>query len=337
MSRILGTVTFATSLALGAVASAALSQETAAPAGASAPAADLPPVAVMVDGEPIFVAEVNDRLEQMKRLNQMPRGDMDLIRALALSQLIEQRLAVNQLSRDDSLFKPGEIDAQMRFADSNSRKQSGKSLDELMHQKGATSDTIRYEAKWRIASERYIDRHLADALEGYFNEHRQEFDGSELRASQILLRADRFDEKAPQTEARAAKIREDIVAGKIDFASAARKYSVAPSGEQGGDLGFLPRQGAMAEPFSAALFKLKKGEVSPPVSTPFGTHLITVTDVKPGSRQWTEMIPQLRPLVGVKLLIDMAEKERATAKLEFTGLTPYLKPGTQELVRAKKP
>jgi parvulin-like peptidyl-prolyl isomerase len=93
----------------------------------------------------------------------------------------------------------------------------------------------------------------------------------------------------------------------------------------------------MAEPFSAALFKLKKGEVSPPVSTPFGTHLITVTDVKPGSRQWTEMIPQLRPLVGVKLLIDMAEKERATAKLEFTGLTPYLKPGTQELVRAKKP
>jgi hypothetical protein len=49
------------------------------------------------------------------------------------------------------------------------------------------------------------------------------------------------------------------------------------------------------------------------------------------------MIPQLRPLVGVKLLIDMAEKERATAKLEFTGLTPYIKPGTKELVRAKSP
>jgi parvulin-like peptidyl-prolyl isomerase len=340
MSGLLRTVTCATSLALlGAMATAAAGQDTtnSAPAGVAAPAADLPPVAVMVDGEPIFVAEVNDRLEQMKRSNQMPSGDLDLIRASALAQLIEQRLAVNQLARDESLFKPGEIESKMKLADSNSRKLSGKPLDEFMRQQGATADTTRHEVKWRIASERYIDRHLADALEGYFNEHREELDGSELRASQILLRADRFDEKAAQTEARAAKIREEIVGGKIDFASAARKYSVAPSAEQGGDLGFLPRQGAMAEPFSAALFKLKKGEVSPPVSTPFGTHLITVTDVKPGSRQWTEMIPQLRPLVGVKLLIDMAEKERATAKLEFTGLTPYIKPGTKELVRAKSP
>src|SRR5690242_107833 len=96
MSRILGTVTFATLLTLGAMTSVAVSQETAAPVAGSAPTADLPPVAVMVDGEPIFVAEVNDRLEQLKKSNQMPRGDMDLIRASVLAQLIEQRLAVNQ-------------------------------------------------------------------------------------------------------------------------------------------------------------------------------------------------------------------------------------------------
>jgi parvulin-like peptidyl-prolyl isomerase len=290
----------------------------------------------MIDGQPIFIAEVDDSLEQLKQQNRVPRGDMDLIRASLLAQIIERRLAVNELTRDESLFKPGEVDSQMKAADLNAKKQTGKSLDELMRQKGVTADTIRHEVKWRIASERYIDRNLADALEGYFNEHRQEFDGSQLRASQILLRADRFDEKPAQTEARAEKIRQEIVGGKIDFASAARKYSIGPSQEQGGDLGFLPRQGAMAEPFSAALFKLKKGEVSPPVTTAFGTHLITVTDAKQGTRQWTEMIPQLKPLVAVKLLVQMAEKGRATAKLEFTGNAPYIKPGTQELVRATK-
>jgi parvulin-like peptidyl-prolyl isomerase len=323
---------------LGTMMSDAISQDAPAPPIATvAPATDSPPVAVMIDGEPIFVAEIDDKLAQLKtKSGRMPGGDLDLVRASVLTQLVEKRLAVNQLTRDETLFKPGEVDAQMKVIDSNIKKQSGKSLDELMRQKGVTSDTIRHDVKWRIASERYIDRHLADALEGYFNEHRQEFDGSQLRASQILLRADRFDEKAAQTEARAAKIRDEIVAGKLDFASAARSYSVAPSREQGGDLGFLPRQGAMAEPFSAALFKLKKGEVSPPITTPFGTHLITVTDVKPGSRQWTEMIPQLRPLVAMKLLIDMAEKERATAKVEFTGNAPYIKPGTEELVRAGK-
>jgi parvulin-like peptidyl-prolyl isomerase len=314
-------------LASGLVASHAASQDPIAPA------ADLPPVAATVDGDPIFVVEMDSTIEQMQKDGRMPRGDINVVKAALLTQLVDRRLVVHQLARDESLIKAGEIEAQMALAEANAKKQEGKSLAEVMRQKGAAPETIRVEIIWRIAWERYLERHLADALEGFFNEHRQELDGTELRASQILLRADRFDEKPAQTEARAAKIRAEIEAGQIDFAAAARKYSIAPSREQGGDLGFLPRQGVMLEGFSAALFKLKKGEIGQPVTTPYGTHLITVTDIKPGTRQWTEVIPQIKPMAAAQVFSDMVKKELANAKVEYTGKSPYFKPGTQELVR----
>ena len=91
----------------------------------------------------------------------------------------------------------------------------------------------------------------------------------EVRASHILVK----------TEDEANKLREDINAGKISFEEAARQVSLCPSGHEGGDLGFFKR-GVMVKPFEDAAFSLQKGELSQPVQTQFGWHLILVTDVE---------------------------------------------------------
>lgn len=77
-------------------------------------------------------------------------------------------------------------------------------------------------------------------------------------------------------QATAARLREQIQAG-ADFAALAREHSQCPSGKQsGGDLGEFPR-GAMVPAFDKVAFQLSVGELSEPVQTKFGYHLIRRT------------------------------------------------------------
>ncbi len=89
-----------------------------------------------------------------------------------------------------------------------------------------------------------------------------------IRASHILVK----------TEEEAKKLLEEIKNG-ADFAKLASEHSMCPSGRDGGDLRFFGR-GMMVKPFEDAAFALKKGEVSEPVETQFGWHLIKLTDIQ---------------------------------------------------------
>lgn len=92
-------------------------------------------------------------------------------------------------------------------------------------------------------------------------------DVTEVRASHILVK----------TRPEAVKIRKEIVNGDISFEDAAEKYSLCPSSVNGGDLGYFKR-GQMVQPFSDVAFDLKVGQISDPVGTKFGWHLIKVVD-----------------------------------------------------------
>ena len=90
---------------------------------------------------------------------------------------------------------------------------------------------------------------------------------TEIRASHILVK----------TEEEAKKIYDEIKDGK-SFAEIAQAVSLCPSGQNGGDLGFFGK-GVMVKSFEDAAFALENiGEVSQPVQTQFGWHLIQLTD-----------------------------------------------------------
>lgn len=88
----------------------------------------------------------------------------------------------------------------------------------------------------------------------------------EIRASHILVK----------TEDEAKKILQRIQSGEI-FEDIAQEISLCPSKAAGGDLGFFSK-GMMVKEFEDAAFALKKGEISNPVKTQFGWHLIKLTD-----------------------------------------------------------
>ena len=89
---------------------------------------------------------------------------------------------------------------------------------------------------------------------------------NEVRASHILV----MDED----EAKNLKTR--IEEGAITFEDAAKQYSKCPSGRNGGDLGYFTR-GQMVKPFEDAAFSAREGDVTEPIKTQFGWHLIKVT------------------------------------------------------------
>lgn len=90
----------------------------------------------------------------------------------------------------------------------------------------------------------------------------------EIRASHILV----------ESEEKAKKLLDEIRAGK-SFADAAQEVSLCPSKRDGGDLGFF-QKGVMVKPFEDAAFALKEiGQISEPVQTQFGWHLIQLTGI----------------------------------------------------------
>ena len=89
-----------------------------------------------------------------------------------------------------------------------------------------------------------------------------------VRASHILVK----------NRNEAVQIKKDIENGG-SFEEYAQKYSLCPSGQRGGDLGYFGR-GQMVKEFEDAAFELPVGTVSEPVLTDFGWHLIKVTDQK---------------------------------------------------------
>ena len=299
---------------------------------AAPPDPNAPPVAVLVNNDPIYVAELEASFAAMNRRQRIEPSQAARVRAELLESLVNRRLVVQALERDAKLVEPREIKEHMDKTRKDILEQHQMSLEEYALRRGVGLDSLRKELYWRLGWERYLDQHLADALEEHFKKHKKDLDGTEVRASHILLRRDRFNETDAQIMARAKAIREEIESGKISFEEAAKKYSAGPSGSQGGDLGFFPRRGVMAEEFAKTAFALDKGQLSQPLNTVFGTHLIRVTDVTPGSRQWTEVIPQIKTIASAEMFAEMANEERQKAKIDFTGKSPYLKPDTQELV-----
>lgn len=89
---------------------------------------------------------------------------------------------------------------------------------------------------------------------------------SEVRASHILVK----------TEEEASKLKEQIEGGK-DFGDLAAEHSLCPSGAKGGDLGFFG-PGRMVPEFDQAAFSLPVGQVSQPIQTQFGWHIMLVTE-----------------------------------------------------------
>ncbi|MEO5625982.1 MAG: SurA N-terminal domain-containing protein [Dokdonella sp.] len=151
-------------------------------------------------------------------------------------------------------------------------------------------------------------------LKERYEKEKARFVSNEQRlASHILIKVEGKGDPEDQKQAlaKAESIAKEAKAGK-DFGALAKENSTdLGSKAQGGDLGWLDK-GSTDEAFESALFALKKGEISAPVLTSEGYHIISLRDIRPGkTRSFDEVKPELAK--------QYAEGERERVYAEKAG------------------
>lgn len=163
-------------------------------------------------------------------------------------------------------------------------------------------------------------------LQKRYEELKPELGSAEQRqVRHILVRVaeDATPEAVEQARLKAAELRTKLIAGG-DFAALAKAESADPgSADQGGDLGYFAR-GSMTAAFDEAAFSLPRNTLSEPIRTPFGFHLLEVTDIKPGS---VPPLAEVRGTLRQRVQRELAE-ERFFAAAETLRSQSFEHPDT---------
>ncbi|NUQ66215.1 MAG: peptidylprolyl isomerase [Pirellulales bacterium] len=275
-------------------------------------------VVATVGGEPIYSAELACLVGKALAGKQVDDAALRIAQDQVLSGLVSRRLVLAYARRTQTAPSDARIDAEVA-ALAKQLAARGSSLDQFLAEQSIDRDGLRRQLTWNVVWPQYLERYVTeDRAKVYFDEHRRTFDGTELSVRHILLRsASSGSEAIEDTLRKAREIRQAILAGKISFEEAVRKHSTGPSAEHGGTLGWIGRRGPMLESFTRAAFALKAGEISEPVQTPFGVHLIRCDEVKPGTRQLDEVRGTVNEALARELLEKLARNERQYTPVEY--------------------
>src|SRR3989304_8650813 len=243
-------------------------------------------VLATVNGENVSQEDVNQMLNRFGK--QVPEEQMPAVTKQILDGLITQKL-IMQFIRDSKIeVSPAEIEGELNKIREDIKTNpglEGKTLEQVLETHGSSIDTMKSDIIISLSLEKNLGKDIDDKkIKAYFDENKAAYDNTERRASHILVdtRQMKTDAELAQALEKIKKIKTEVDSGK-DFAEVAKQYSDCPSKDKGGDLNFFKRKGQMVEPFAAAAFALKVGQVSDPVKTPFGYHIIKVTEIKKGN------------------------------------------------------
>lgn len=198
---------------------------------------------------------------------------LSALKASVLNQLIERRLVLDQAMAYGISVSEGTVDAEIRRLQADYPE---KGFERAMKANYVDLSEWRRRLKEKLIIERTVEAALVNEVQvtedevlRYYRNHGGEFSQPErVRARHIVVR----------TRDEAEVLRARILAGER-FEDLARAHSLSPEKEQGGDLGVFAK-GEMPPEFNQA-FSLAVGQVSPVIESPYGFHLLVVTEKLP--------------------------------------------------------
>jgi peptidyl-prolyl cis-trans isomerase C len=285
--------------------------------GTPVQAQDKDPVLAKVNGQEIHQSDIAVAEEEAGQLPQMsPEQKQDYLIRFTADMLLLAKAAEDKKLGDTPDFKRRMDFAHNKLLMETLLQQTGKAAltDDAMHK-------VYDEAVKQMGAEQ------------------------EVHARHILIRVPAGDDKASkEAEDKIKAVIARLKKGE-DFAKVAEEVTEDPSGKaNGGDLGYFTKDQMVPE-FSEVAFKLDKGQISDPVKTQFGWHVIKVEDkrTKP-LPTFDEVKPQIEQFVTRKAQAELVNSLRTAAKIErldkpadAAGGTDPTKPQVQPAEPPKTP
>ncbi|MBN8443281.1 MAG: peptidylprolyl isomerase [Thauera sp.] len=293
----------------------------ALPAGAASRAVGIDRIVAVVNSEVITAQELKLRIDQAVR--QLKRQGVELPPAEVLERQMLERLIVEraqlQLARETSL---GVDEATLERAIARIAENNKLGLDQLratLEKDGVSwssfRDQIRTEILLTRLREREVDNKVVvtDAeVDNFLASNPDAFSNEEYLVSHILLGAPEraTPEQIERLRARAEAVMARLRSGE-DFARVAAATSDAPDAVSGGSLGWrkLDRVPAL---FADAARKLKPGEISPPLRSAAGVHIVKLVDRRGAEAVAAQKLEQTRArhiLVKTSAVLSDTEAE----------------------------
>ena len=252
----------------------------------------LPDVVAKVDDESISKQELEHVTDTLLQSNGRALKDLSPAdQRRAFQSVIDDVIIDKILIRQSAGETVSDMDVETQYGALRSQYPTPAAFDTELKKTGQTPDQVRQNIRLQLAQKQWIERQIADQIkvtpeevEKFYKEGEpSRFDEPEVVSASHILVAVKKD--VPPEEALEAEKKADALSDRIkkgeSFDAVGKAAAADPnSGITTGDMNYFTRDRIMPE-FADAAFKLKVGEVSAPVRTQLGYHLIKVTDHKP--------------------------------------------------------
>lgn len=291
---------------------------------ASAQTVEANPVVARVNNIPIHRDALDRELELLTKKYKISstkftskeaeeRQYRNILDKLVTVELFRQAVHSEALPVEDKKLEERIREAKARFS-------SEEEFLKKLNQSGKTPESYKAELRETILLEEYLKRNQLkeisipqQEMERYYKQNAASFTNPEqIKVRHILINLD--PDPKPETVESALKkaraIRDQIVAGK-SFSDVAKEQSQCSSASEGGNLGYIQR-GYMPSAFDTVAFTLKSGEISEPIRTQFGYHIVETLEHKPESiKPFDEVKDFIRKRLG-----SIQEQQRMAAHIE---------------------
>lgn len=320
-----------------------------------------PDAVVTVNGDSITKAQYEKAFDSVASNSMFAQMGIDLkkdqnsflhlmIKERVINELIVKKLLDQEISKRHIKVSKEDMDKQLKVI--IDKVGSKEKFNELLKQNGVTSAQFKKDLSDEVKIQKLVDTLSVvsvsdkDAMDFYKKNADKFKNPDKVRASHILVSANQEELKAKvaateegkkmtdaqlnaevqkqmnEQKAKAQKLLAEVKKDPKSFAKVAKENSDdTQSGQQGGDLGFFGKE-EMVEPFSKAAFSMKPNTISEVIQTPYGYHIILVTDrQKAGTEPFDKVKGDIKEYLTnqekVKVLQQFVDTLKSNAKIEY--------------------
>ena len=270
------------------------------------------PVAATIDGDiSITRREVEQLVNAIAQDENLSPVIQEQMRRTALNQLIGRQIILKYLEEKQSAATETDLKAYLSQLQTRLDRQ-GIDWTVFLGRIGLSQVEFEMSVRWKLSWDNYLRARLTrENLDKFYEPRRQHFDGTEISIRQILIKLAPNSSQSDTEKATGLlrQVKQNIELQQLTFEDAVKEYSQAESARFGGGQGRIQRHDSLPESLSKAAFDLKVSEISAPVVTNIGVHLVICDQIFPGQKTREETAQEVRR-AAIRYLFDWVVTQR---------------------------